>query len=213
MGTILKTTSMRLRGASTAEMEQAGLDTDNLADSTSKLREELMSLTGVDIMLDDNTFKSTYQILGEISDVWSNLTDVSQANVLEILAGKRNANALAAIINNFDAARKVYDTSINAEGSALKEQETWANSVEGHLNELQARWQSFSTSLVDSAGMKLFIDAGGAIITMLDGMTNLFGSATMAALPFVGAMSKLGNIGKKYALLQRERTSCRMMAA
>ena len=61
--------------------------------------------------------------------------------------------------------------------------------------------------------MKLFIDAGGAIITMLDGMTNLFGSATMAAIPFVGAMSKLGNIGKKYALLPRERTSCRMMAA
>lgn len=48
----------------------------------SELRDEILALTGVDIQIDDDTFKSTYDILKEISYVWDDLTDVSQANVL-----------------------------------------------------------------------------------------------------------------------------------
>lgn len=202
MGTILKTTSMRLRGASTDEMEAAGVEVDDFAGSVSKLRDEILSLTGVDIQLNDDTFKSTYQILTEISDVWDQLSDISQANVLELLAGKRNANALAAIIKNGDLAREVYEVSANSAGSAEKEFETWSNSVEGHIGEFQAKWESLSTSLADSTGLKMLIDLGGTAISVLDKLTGIFGGVTMAVLPFVGALSKVGNIGRqKYALL------------
>ena len=71
--------SMRLRG-SKSELEAAGLDVEGMASSTSKLREEMMALTGVDIMLDNDTFKSSYDILMGIGEVWDKLTDVSQAN-------------------------------------------------------------------------------------------------------------------------------------
>lgn len=76
--------------ASKTEAEAAGESTDGMADSVSKLREEIKSLTGnkVDIMADDNTYKSSFQILKELSQVWDQLTDVSQANILEKLAGK-----------------------------------------------------------------------------------------------------------------------------
>lgn len=43
---------MRIRGAKT-ELEDAGLETDGMVESTSKLREELKALSGVDIMLND----------------------------------------------------------------------------------------------------------------------------------------------------------------
>ena len=88
VGTALKTLSLRIRGAK-SDLEEAGLETDGMADSVSKLRTEIQKLTGVDIMIDDNTFKSTYQILKEISAVWNNLTDVTQANVLELMFAKR----------------------------------------------------------------------------------------------------------------------------
>ena len=76
--------------ASKTEAEAAGESTDGMADSVSKLREEIKSLTGnkADIMADDNTYKSSFQILKELSQVWDQLTDVSQANILEKLAGK-----------------------------------------------------------------------------------------------------------------------------
>ena len=87
VGNAIKVLSLRIRGSKT-ELEEMGEETDNLASSTSKLRSEIQSLTGVDIMLDENTYKSTYQIMLEISKVWDKLNDVSQANVLEKLAGE-----------------------------------------------------------------------------------------------------------------------------
>ena len=81
VGTAFKTISMRIRGAKT-ELEEAGLETEGMAESTAKLREEIMALTGVDIMLNANEFKSTYQIMEEIADKWQDLTDIQQANSL-----------------------------------------------------------------------------------------------------------------------------------
>lgn len=79
IGTALKTISMRIRGAET-EMQEAGLDTDGMATSTAKLRKEIKALSGVDIMKNANEFKSTYDILDELAEKWSSLTDIQQAN-------------------------------------------------------------------------------------------------------------------------------------
>ena len=79
---------MRIRGAKT-ELEDAGLDTDGMATSTAKLREEIKALSGVDIMLDEDTFKSTYDILDELAVKWEDLTDIQQASITELIAGKR----------------------------------------------------------------------------------------------------------------------------
>ena len=86
VGNGLKTISMRIRGATT-ELEEAGESTEGMAESTAALRKEVMALAGVDIMQDDTTFKSTYQILDELSTKWSDLTDIQQASLTELLAG------------------------------------------------------------------------------------------------------------------------------
>lgn len=65
------------------------VDTEGMATSVSKLRDEIMSLSGVDIMLDDETFKSSYDILIGIGEVWDNLSDINRANITELLFGKR----------------------------------------------------------------------------------------------------------------------------
>lgn len=83
IGTAFKTISMRIRAAET-ELEEAGLETDGMAESTAKLRQEIMALSGVDIMIDNDTFKSTYDILDELSNKWSELTDIQQANGLPL---------------------------------------------------------------------------------------------------------------------------------
>lgn len=81
---------MYLRAAKT-EAADAGIETDGMADSVSKLREDILSLTGgkVDLMLDENSFKSTYKIFKELSQVWDDLTDINRANILEKIGGKR----------------------------------------------------------------------------------------------------------------------------
>lgn len=79
----LKTISMRLRGSKT-ELEAAGEDTEGMATSVSKLREEMLALSGVDIMIDDSTFKETYDVIDELSYKWQSLTDIQQAKYMPV---------------------------------------------------------------------------------------------------------------------------------
>lgn len=77
---------MRLRGAS-ADLEQAGESTDGMCESTAKLQAKIKALSGVDIMADKDTFKSSYQIMSELSSHWGEMSDVNQASLLETIAG------------------------------------------------------------------------------------------------------------------------------
>lgn len=68
------------------EIEEMGEDTAGMAESTSKLREQILALTnvngkgGFDIMTaDGKAFKSTYEILQGISKVWKDISDIDQA--------------------------------------------------------------------------------------------------------------------------------------
>lgn len=124
IGTAYKTISMRIRGAKT-EMEQLGLETDGMVESTATLQKEILALTGVDIMKDKNTFKSTYAILDELATKWSDLTDIQQASVTELIAGKRQGNIVSALMTNFETAREATQTAVESQGSALREQENY----------------------------------------------------------------------------------------
>ena len=79
----LKTISMRLRGSKT-ELEAAGEDTEGMATSVSKLRTEMLALSGIDIMIDDSTFKETYDVIDELSYKWQELTDIQQAKCMPV---------------------------------------------------------------------------------------------------------------------------------
>jgi hypothetical protein len=71
-------------------VEEAGLETDNMAESTSTLQAKLEALTHgkVNIMLDEDTFKNTTQILREMSAAWEDMTDIERASALELMGGR-----------------------------------------------------------------------------------------------------------------------------
>ena len=179
VGTAFKTISMRIRAAKT-ELEAAGLETDGVAESTATLREEILALSGVDIMLDDNTFKSTYDILDELSEKWENLSDIQQASIQELLAGKRQGNVFSSLMTNFDVARSVLDTSENSEGSALSEHEKWLESLEAKVNQFKAAWQDLSQTILDDKGLGSLIDAGTTLLNVLNWIIDTFGMLNIA---------------------------------
>lgn len=176
VGSALSTLSMRLRG-STTELENAGEEVDEYASSTSKMRDEIMALTKFDIMQNDTTYKDIYDILGGIAQRWDDLTDVSRANVAEILFGKMRANVGTAILSNFDIAEEVLTslTDGTAVGSATKEYNTYLDSIEARQARFESAFQSFSASLVNSDLIKFSYDSGTGILGFLQSITDTFG--------------------------------------
>ena len=119
-----------------------------------KVRDLVKSLTGFDILKDNNTFKDVYEIIVGIGKEWNNLTDIEQSSLGEALAGKRNANALYAVLGNLDTLQSAYETAENSAGSAMREQENYEKSIQYSLDRLSASVQEWSTSLVSSDVIK-----------------------------------------------------------
>ena len=77
---------MRIRGMNE--------ETESLDDTLVTIKGDVFDLTNgkVSIMEDADTYKSTYQVLKEISAVWDELTDKQQAQLLDKLFGKTRAD-------------------------------------------------------------------------------------------------------------------------
>lgn len=197
VGTTLKTISMYLR-ASKTDAEAFGVSVDDMASSVSELRSELKSLTGVDIMKDaaGTEFKSTYQILKEISAVWDKLTDVSKANVTEMLGGKRNSNAVLSVIEQFSIAEKSMEDAANSSNSAMTEQERMMDSIEGRLKQLNSSFEKFSNDVMSSDLIKFFVTLATKIVDAADGMVNLAGSIPAITAAISSVLSVMQMSGK-----------------
>lgn len=194
VGTAFKTISMRIRGAKT-ELEEAGLETDGMVESTAKLRQEIKALSGVDIMLNDTTFKSTYDIMDELAVKWKDLTDIQQGSITELIAGKRQGNVVSSLMSNFDIARDALETSMNSEGSAMAEHAKWMESLEAKINQLQATWQELSQVFMDDGFLKGLVDAGTDILSFLTAIIDKIG-ALPALITAITSVMSFKNVGR-----------------
>ena len=75
----MKTVTMRLRGISD--------EADGLAQDLIPKLENQFAKLGITIRENEDTFKSTYDIFDSLATVWDELSDVQQANILELVAG------------------------------------------------------------------------------------------------------------------------------
>lgn len=189
VGTTLKTVSMFLR-ASKVELEEAGESTDGMANSVSELRDQLLALTRgeVDILTDAGNYKSTYDILKEIADVWDGIVanqGTDSAAILELLGGKRNANAVAAILENFEIAENALGVAADSAGSALIENEKHLNSITGKISKFQSSWERLSATIVNGDLVKVVVDFGTALLDAANWMAEFLGGigALCIAIP------------------------------
>ena len=132
MGSALKVISMRIRGMK-GELEALGEEYDNI-ESISKIQTQILNLTKGKVNIFDNNgnFRSTYDILKDISDVYNDLSDPTKADLTEILFGKMRGNQGIALIQAFQSGQiqKAYETALNSAGSAQKEFDSWSQSIE-----------------------------------------------------------------------------------
>lgn len=189
--------SMRIRGMD----EETGTASDDLKDMSKNIK----GLTGISVFTDETnkTYKSTFDILKQISGVYNTLSDKSQAEVLELLAGKRQGNVVAAALKNFSSIDKAMTVQANSAGGAMREQATVLDSVATHVNTLKETFVGLGQSLLDSGFLKGLIDIGTTGVSGLKGLIDTLGTIPTlagAASIALSAMSKNAGISKeKYA--------------
>ena len=184
VGSALRTISLRLRGTSVEILEELGEETDGAVESVSKMQKELKALTGVDILTDSGAYKDTYTILKDIAEVWEDMDSMDQAAALELMAGKNRANTLAAILNNIEDLKGAYESALNAEGSAMRENEAYLDSIQGRIDLFNNALQTFWMNLLNTNVIKGIVDAGTSLLKFADTFTGKLTIIKAALLVF-----------------------------
>lgn len=211
VGAGLRTISLRLVGTEEAkqELSDLGEETDGMITTVSKLRDTIMDATkaassdgkGFDILDSNGNYKSTYEIMQGLADLYDNLVkkdkELGTNNLnllLETIAGKNRSNIAASILQNGDMLRSVYEDAQNSEGSAEKELNSYLDSIDGKMAQLENRAQEFWFKVIDSEIIKNGIDL---LSTLLKGATDFVDTVGLLPTLFTGISAALSfkNVG------------------
>lgn len=151
----LKTITLRLQG-----MDDEG---EKSLELTAQM-EELFGKLGKTVYNTDGTLKNTYDLLGELADVYPTLTAAEKAYVTETIAGKYQAQNAAAILSNWKTAVDATATALNSQGSALSENGKYLDSIEGKMANLNSAFEQLASNTISSDFVKNVIDLGTALL-------------------------------------------------
>lgn len=170
-----------------------GEETDGVVESVSKLQDKVKSITGVDILDDNGAYRSTYEILLDLAEVWDEIGEKDpkgQAAVLELLAGKNRANALAAILTNVEDLKHAYESALEAEGSALRENEAYLESIQGRIDIFTNAVQTAWSNIISTELIKSIVDIGTALVETFGNLPGVITAASAALGAFVKFKTK-----------------------
>lgn len=185
---MLKVASMRLRGQVDA-LEEMGLDAEGVSTDLTKIQQQIYELTGnkVNIFEDDETMKSTYQMVLEIGEVFDSLSDRSQADLLEIMFGKQRASAGASLLLNYKELEKIKNDSMNAANSMAEEYSKYMESAEASLTVFKEKLIETYSTFMSGDLIKYTADVGSGLLDLVNS-TDLLRHGILAVLSL--------NIGK-----------------
>lgn len=186
VGAGIRTIALRIQGTeeAKAELEEMGEEVDDyVVQTASKIDATVRNFTavasnnfkGVSVLDSNGNYRSTYQILQDIADIYEEIVATDKqmgtnhlAGLLETLAGKNRSNIAASIIQNGDMLRSVYQDSQNSEGSALEENQKYLDSISGHLDQLKNKWQEVWSSTAGRDSVNMVLDLAKGLLDIVD---------------------------------------------
>lgn len=180
VGAGLRTIALRLTGTEAAreELQALGEDVDDfVVTTTSKMDQQIKDLTktqgnfGVSLLDMNGNYRSTYDVLLDIAKVWDKIAEEDlvtgenrQNALLEMMAGKNRSNILASVLQSPDILEEAYAYALDSEGSALKENEAYLESIQGHLDRLKNSWDNLWINENNREVITFFLDLAKSVL-------------------------------------------------
>ena len=186
IGLITAGTEIMVGQASTVSrgLQTIGININKVAQTSKQLEIAVGGATKqIDLFDDAGNQLSTFDVLKQISEQWDNMTTSEKTAIASTLAGKTRFSVFTSVLSNFDDAIKATNTSINSQGSAMKENEKYMNSLQAKFNMLKKTFQdivinkgiqSLANTLISIAnGMLSTINMGTKLINALGGIKSV----------------------------------------
>lgn len=215
----LRTISLRLVGTEEAKKELSAMneEVDAFVKATNSKKQQIIkdytavasnNYQGFDILDSNGNYKNTYEILLGIAKVYKEIQEQDKklgtnhaTALIEELAGKNRSNIASAILRDPTQLEAVKKSSEEAMGSAEKELNSYLDSIDGKMAQLENRAQEFWFKAINSETIKNGIDL---LSTLLKGATDFVDTVGLlpTILTGIGAVLSFKNVGrdKMYSL-------------
>ena len=167
------------------------------APSVESALEKFSKATNTEISLFETTKDGTKvmrnlgTVIDEIGDAWQKTDNQAvKFGLSTALAGSRQQNRLVALFDSWDDYKEAVTTSLNAEGTTLRQNEVYMDSYAAHAKELQASMESLYMELFDSDDMIGIVDAINEIVKGLTTVVDLLGGLPGVLGVISGLMTK-----------------------
>ncbi|WP_326969214.1 phage tail tape measure protein [Bacillus atrophaeus] len=169
---------------------------------------------GISVKTSAGEAKTSSELIGEVAEKWDTLSDAQKQNTSIGVAGIYQLSRFNAMLNNYSIYQDAANTAANSMGSAWKEQEKYADSLQARINRLQNTVTEFSIAASDafiSDGLIASTEALGNLMGVLTStvknigfLAPAFATATAATLLFSTALrtTSMGNGAKIIDLLR-----------
>ena len=154
--------------------------------------EKVLNKIGISMRDNNDQFLDSETILDTVADKWESFDKKTQNAVSTALGGTYQANAITAMLDNWDKVEKLTEVAYNSEGTAQKKfEDNYLTSLEAKTNALKASLENLATTTVSSDLYSGFLDGSKAVADFVAN-TNLLQSA----------LAGLGTAGGVYAFKQ-----------
>ena len=82
---------------------------------------------------------------------------------------------MSSLMANFETARQATETAYNSAGSATKELDNYTQSIQYSLDQMKAKFEELSVSLLDSDFLKGLIDTGTSALNIVTQLIDKLG--------------------------------------
>lgn len=180
------------------ETEEYSEDFANLTGEIADLTKTAKTPGGISLFEDEakTTYKSTYDILQEISKIYNDLSDKNRAQLLEKMFGKTRAQTGAAILTNFEAAERAMSIMENSAGNADKEMEVIQQSLSYKINALKETWVGLAQEEVSREFLGGVIEGLTSISELVVSLIENFGSLGAVVSTALGTFATIRGLGK-----------------
>lgn len=168
VGTALKTIASRLRGVG-----EEGEIIPTLADDFKRI--------GIEIQNADGSFRDIYSIFSDFADVYKGLDDLTKQSLIEKIAGKRQANILIGLVENFDLADKSLQTALDSAGEIETANNKIMSSVGKQIDVLTNSFKAFYAALSTPESLATLVHVLTAVV---DGLTLLINNLDKVLIAF-----------------------------
>jgi TP901 family phage tail tape measure protein len=158
----LRTSVLRLQAVTDADL-------DVTTESISKA-EEVLNKYGIAVRTDLLELRAPFEIFRDISEKFRGElknNEVAQAEIIQRVAGQRQANIVAAIVNNWGMVEKQMSEAMYSTGSAMKENERYMDSWQAKSKQLQTSMAQFWQTSINTDAVKRFIDGLRSIVEFM----------------------------------------------